>query len=106
MYYAMQVEATHNFACGPAVSVLAGGLDCHIEHHLSPRLPPNRLRQVRAEVEAACAAHGARSRRARSWGALLRRAFGRMVELSFDAAPPSPPPAWVAAARAGAAASG
>ena len=60
-WYAMQVEATNNFEVSRPVSVLCGGLDLQIEHHLFPRLPPNRLREIAPEVRAACEARaGAR----------------------------------------------
>ena len=78
---AMQVEATCDFAVSLPVSILCGGLDCHIEHHLFPRLPPNRLREIRAEVQAVCEAHDVTYRRVR-WTTLLRRVFARSVEMS------------------------
>lgn len=83
-YYAMQVEATHNFAASLPVSILSGGLDCHIEHHLFPHLPPNRLREVRAEVQAVCEEHGIRYRRESSWRGLLKKVYRRISELSHD----------------------
>ena len=43
----MQVEATNNFEVSRPISILCGGLDQQIEHHLFPRLPPNRLRADR-----------------------------------------------------------
>lgn len=45
-WYAMQVESTNNFEVSLPVSILCGGLDRQIEHHLFPRLPPNRLRDM------------------------------------------------------------
>lgn len=83
-YYAMQVEATNNFAASLPVSILSGGLDCHIEHHLFPKLPPNRLRKITGEVQAVCEAHGVRYRRDPSFWKGLKRAFARIKELSFD----------------------
>ncbi len=81
-YYAMQVEATHNFAASRLVSILSGGLDCHIEHHLFPHFPPNRLREIRAEVQRVCEEHGVRYRREESWPRLLRKVLRRIDELS------------------------
>jgi linoleoyl-CoA desaturase len=81
-FYAMQVEATHDYAASRWVSILSGGLDHHIEHHLFPRLPPNRLREIRAEVQAVCEAHGVRYRRERSFAKLLWRSLARIAELS------------------------
>jgi linoleoyl-CoA desaturase len=80
-WYAMQVEATNNFEVSRPISMLCGGLDRQIEHHLFPRLAPNRLREIAPEVRAACERHGVRYRTA-SWGATLRKALGRIVELS------------------------
>jgi linoleoyl-CoA desaturase len=84
--YAMQAEATCNFVASWPVSVLSGGLDCHIEHHLFPHLPPNRLREIRAEVQAVCEAHGVRYRREESWLGLLGKIGARISELSHDTA--------------------
>jgi linoleoyl-CoA desaturase len=83
-WYAMQVEATHNFEVPWAISVLCGGLDRQIEHHLFPRLPPERLRQVAPEIRAACEAHGVRYQSA-SWGATLKKALARVDQLSLPA---------------------
>ena len=80
-YYAMQVEATHDFAVSLPVSILCGGLDLHIEHHLFPRVPPNRLREVQAEVQAACEAHGVRYRR-EPWPKLLKKVARKVVRMS------------------------
>ncbi len=41
-------------------SVICGGLDRHIEHHLWPDLPPQRLRALSGRVRALCAKHGVR----------------------------------------------
>jgi len=80
-WYAMEVEATNNFEVSRPLSILCGGLDRQIEHHLFPRLPPERLRQVAPLVRAACEAHGVRYKTA-SWGATLRKAFRRIAQLS------------------------
>jgi fatty acid desaturase len=81
-YYAMQAEATNNFAAGRFVSVMSGGLDCHIEHHLFPHFPPNRIREIQPEIQAICEAHGVRYNRSSTWRGLLKKAFARMQELS------------------------
>lgn len=73
-WYAMQVEATNNYEVSLPVSILCGGLDLQIEHHLFPRLPPNRLREIAPEVRAACEAHGVRYKSA-SWGRTLAKAL-------------------------------
>jgi linoleoyl-CoA desaturase len=81
-YYAMQVEATHNYDASLPVSILSGALNLHIEHHLFPRLPPNRLREIRAEVQAVCEAHGVRYNQEKSFARLLRRVGTRIAELA------------------------
>lgn len=80
-WYAMQVEAAHNFEVSRPISILCGALDRQIEHHLFPRLPPERLREVAAEVEAACAEHGVRYR-TDTWGRTLKKALRRVAALS------------------------
>jgi len=79
-WYAMQVEATNNFEVSLPVSMLCGGLDRQIEHHLFPRLPPNRLREIAPEVRAACQAHGVAYRTA-SWGHTLKKALRHVRDL-------------------------
>jgi linoleoyl-CoA desaturase len=95
-FYAMQVEATNNFEVPLPVSILCGALDRQIEHHLFPRLPPNRLREVAPKVKAACQAHGIEYRTA-SWPATLRKVFRRIVNLSRDASSSPSAPADAAA---------
>jgi linoleoyl-CoA desaturase len=80
-WYAMQVEATNNFEVSRPLSILCGGLDHQIEHHLFPRLPPERLRQIAPAVRAACARYGVRYRSA-SWPATLKQALRRVGQLS------------------------
>jgi linoleoyl-CoA desaturase len=80
-WYAMQVEATNNFEVSRPLSVLCGGLDHQIEHHLFPRLPPERLRQIAPAVRAACERFGVRYQTA-SWGKTLKLALARVGQLS------------------------
>lgn len=80
-WYAMQVEASNDFVVSKPVSVLCGGLDLQIEHHLFPKLPPERLREVAPAVRAACERWGVRYR-TDSWGRTLRRAFEHIGRLS------------------------
>jgi linoleoyl-CoA desaturase len=81
-WYAMQVEATNNFEVPLPVSILCGGLDRQIEHHLFPRLPPNRLREIAPEVRAACEAHGV-AYRTDTWGRTLAKALRHVRALGF-----------------------
>lgn len=80
-WYAMQIEASNNFEVSRPLSILCGGLDHQIEHHIFPRLPPERLRQIAPEVRATCAAFGVRYQTA-SWPRTLGRALRRIQQLS------------------------
>lgn len=82
-WYAMQVEASNDFVVSRPLSILCGGLDLQIEHHLFPRLPPERLREIAPEVQAACERHGVRYRKD-TWPATLRKAFAWIHRLSKD----------------------
>ncbi|MDB4976994.1 MAG: putative LINOLEOYL-CoA [Myxococcaceae bacterium] len=69
-----QVEGAADIALPWGLSILAGGLDRRIEHHLFPHLPPARLRQIAPRVRAICARHGVRYRK-RSALQVLRAAW-------------------------------
>jgi linoleoyl-CoA desaturase len=79
-WYAMQVRASNNFQVPPVVSVLCGGLDLQIEHHLFPTLPPHRLRQIAPEVRAICERHAV-PYKTDTWGRTLRKAFRHIERL-------------------------
>lgn len=82
-WYARQTEATNNFEVSRPLSILCGGLDRQIEHHLFPKLAPERLREVASLVKAACADHGVHYRTA-SWPATLKKAFAHIAALSHE----------------------
>jgi NADPH-dependent stearoyl-CoA 9-desaturase len=82
-WYAMQVEASNDFEVSLPVSVLCGGLDRQIEHHLFPTLPPQRLREIAPAIRDICERHGVAYKSA-SWGKTLRKALGHLVTLSRD----------------------
>lgn len=83
----MQVGATNDFEVSLPVSILCGGLERQIEHHLFPTLPPRRLREIAPEVQAICERHGVPYKTA-SWGKTLRKVGRRVARLSRpDAAP-------------------
>jgi fatty acid desaturase len=82
-WYAMQVEATNDYEVSWPVSVLCGGLDRQIEHHLFPQFPPQRLREIAPEVRAICERHGVEYR-SDTWGRTLRGALGAIGHLSRD----------------------
>jgi NADPH-dependent stearoyl-CoA 9-desaturase len=79
--YAMQVEAAHDFEVSLPVSILCGGLDKQIEHHLFPTLAPPRLREIAPQVRAICEKYGVRYRTG-SWGHTLRDALRHVARLS------------------------
>ncbi len=68
------MEATNDFEVSRPLSILCGGLDRQIEHHLFPRLPPERLREVAPQVRAACEAHGV-AYKTDTWGRTLAKAL-------------------------------
>jgi linoleoyl-CoA desaturase len=67
----MQVEAARDVELPEWLSILCGALDLQIEHHLFPRLPPNRLRQLAPRVRSICEAHGV-DYRSDTWPRTLR----------------------------------
>jgi linoleoyl-CoA desaturase len=83
-WYAMQIQATNNYEVSRPLSVLCGGLDRQIEHHLFPQLPPPRLREIAPEVRAICERHGIPYKTA-SWGRTLEKALGHIRRLSEHA---------------------
>lgn len=80
-WYAMQVEAANDFEVPRVISILCGALDRQIEHHLFPRWPTNRLRQVAPEIKAICERHGVRYR-TDTWRGTLRSVFGQLRRLA------------------------
>jgi linoleoyl-CoA desaturase len=79
-WYAMQLATTKNFETSRAVSILIGGLDHQIEHHLFPKLPPNRLREIAKDVRAICEKHGMPYRTTK-WSTTLRNMVARVSSL-------------------------
>jgi fatty acid desaturase len=82
-WYAMQVEASNDYEVSLPVSVLCGGLDRQIEHHLFPTLPPQRLREIAPEVRAICERWGV-SYKSDSWGRTLRKALAHIANLGRE----------------------
>jgi linoleoyl-CoA desaturase len=80
-WYAMQVEAANDFEVSWPLSILCGGLDKQIEHHLFPTLPPSRLREIAPEVRAICERHGI-GYKTDTWGRTLRKVFAHIARLS------------------------
>lgn len=80
-WYIMQVEASRDFEVSTPVALLCGGLERQIEHHLFPRFPPNRLRQIAPRVRAICEEHGV-TYRTGSWPATLLDVLRNLRRLS------------------------
>jgi linoleoyl-CoA desaturase len=80
-WYAMQVEASNDFEVSWPISVLCGGLDKQIEHHLFPTIPPERLRAIAPEVRKICETYGVEYK-TDSWGRTLRKALGHIARLA------------------------
>lgn len=80
-WYVMQIEASNNFEVSRPISILCGGLDRQIEHHLFPTLPPERLREIAPEVRAVCARYGVEYKTA-SWPSTLKKALKHIANLS------------------------
>ena len=85
-WYAMQIDATNDFEVPRPISILCGGLDRQIEHHLFPTLPPERLREIAPEVRAICERNGF-TYKTDSWGRTLRKALRQVARLSRDGGP-------------------
>lgn len=80
-WYAMQIDSANDFEVSRPVSILCGGLDRQIEHHLFPALPPERLRQIAPEVRAICERNGIRYKTA-SWPATLKKSLSQIARLA------------------------
>jgi ferredoxin-NADP reductase/fatty acid desaturase len=57
-YYLRQILSTVNFDSSPPYDIVYGAINLHIEHHLFPDLPPNRLREIAPEVKNICDRYG------------------------------------------------
>ncbi len=82
-WYEMEIEASNNFRVPWLLSILCGGLDFHIEHHLFPQLPPSHLRRIAPQVRAACEEHGV-TYRVTSWPTAFGRSIDRLLVLSHE----------------------
>ncbi len=57
-WYLLQAETAHNVNLRTPLKHVFGGLDLQIEHHLFPDLPPNRLHEIRPDIERICKKYG------------------------------------------------
>lgn len=85
-WYAHQAEAANNLEVRWPFTILCGGLEHQIEHHLFPLLPPQRLRAIAPEVREICERHGV-GYRSGSWPRALWNMLRHVHSLS---APQSP----------------
>ncbi|QQR80030.1 MAG: fatty acid desaturase [Deltaproteobacteria bacterium] len=81
-WYKSQIESAHNYTIPGFMSLLCGALDFQIEHHLFPRLPPNRLREISPKIESICKKYKISYKRT-SLGKNLAAAMKRLGRLSF-----------------------
>ncbi len=80
-WYAMQIAATNDYEVSRPISILCGGLDRQIEHHLFPTFPPERLREIAPEVKAICERYGV-PYKTDTWGRTLVKVFRHLASLS------------------------
>lgn len=80
-----QIEAAHNFKVPHVMSLLCGALDFQIEHHLFPKLPPNRLREIAPEIQNLCKKYGLAYNVA-GWGKNLSKTVARLTRMSWPQA--------------------
>ncbi|MFW7379294.1 MAG: fatty acid desaturase family protein [Oligoflexus sp.] len=80
-WFAMQIEASNNFEVTLPLSILCGALNRQIEHHLFPKLPPNRLREIAPEVQAVCERFGV-DYRTDTWPNTLKKVVKQIAVLS------------------------
>lgn len=81
-----QVETSKNYKAPRLYTLLSGGLDRHIEHHLFPTLPPMKLRELSPRVRDLCLRYGVRYEEYASPWQSLRDSFRHLLRLSW------PPP--------------
>ncbi len=80
-WYKSQIETAHDYDVPKLISLLCGALDFQIEHHLFPKLPPNRLREISTRVQEICERYGVHYQKA-GWGKTLKRALLRIGKMS------------------------
>ncbi len=85
-WYRFQVETSKNYKAPALWTLLSGGLDRHIEHHLFPTLPPLRLRAISPKVKEICEKYGVRYEEHASPWHSLRDSFHHLLRMSW------PPP--------------
>src|SRR5690606_38993765 len=84
--YLRQVMATVNFESKPPYNIVYGAINTHIEHHLYPDLPPNRLREVAPTVKQICERYGVPYRT----GGFIEQVFGVLANGAYRSLPLKP----------------
>ncbi len=82
-WYRFQIETSKNYKAHWLWTLLSGGLDRHIEHHLFPTLPPMKLRQISPKVKALCQSYGVRYEEYDSPWHSLQDSFLHLLRLSW-----------------------
>lgn len=82
-WYRFQVESSKNYVLGKFWRNIFGGLDRHIEHHLYPNLPPNRLHSLSPEIRKACQENGIDYEEYLTLGASFKDSLQYLWKLSF-----------------------
>jgi NADPH-dependent stearoyl-CoA 9-desaturase len=82
-WYRFQVETSKNYKAPALWTLLSGGLDRHIEHHLFPTLPPMKLRALSPKVKEICERYGVRYEEHESPWQSLRDSFCHLLRLSL-----------------------
>jgi linoleoyl-CoA desaturase len=81
-WYKAQIEATHNYQAPKTLEYLCGSLNYQIEHHLFPKLPPNRLGELAPQIKKICQKYGI-IYRSDTWVGTLQKAFKRIYSMSY-----------------------
>ena len=83
-WYRFQIESSKNFIIKSRFwQNICGGLDRHIEHHLYPSLPPNRLYEVSPEIRELCAKRDVRYEEYPSFLGSLKDVLSYLWKLSI-----------------------
>ena len=80
-YLEQQIVTSRDLSVGPVLSVVLGGLEHQIEHHLFPNIGQPKLRAARAIVTAFCAEHGL-PHRAVGFLAAHRAVVGQLADMA------------------------